>query len=224
MRAFKLGCNVILLRSPAGRLLIDSGSLAHRAAFTRLIRAVKPDALLVTHHHIDHRGNAHVAARCGVPVLAHALDAPYLTGRLFHLPFPLQRPEIGTALVRLHPRVPRTAVRCVHDGEDLLGHTVMHLPGHTRGQVGLLVRGGESVIVADALVSRRGRAHVPLAGYNDDHAQALAALQKIAALDVRTVWCGHGRPLTIQAVRQRALVQREREQTAPDGGETRGHP
>lgn len=180
--------------------MVDTGLLACAPLFARLLRRYRPDALLLTHHHLDHRGGAFLAVRAGVPLRMHALDVPFVTGERFH---GAGLPSVARPLLPLHPRVPRPAIAPIEPGDELLGHTVLHLPGHTHGQVGLLLRGGETALVADALISRDGRAFVPRAAYNDDHSAALATLHVITALPARTVLSSHGDPLPMKAVRDR---------------------
>lgn len=199
--------NVFLLSSPQGRVVVDTGALTYAPAFGRLLRQFQPDAVLVTHAHVDHAGGAFVAARLGLPVLAHPLEHPHLTGERHELPYPAGMPRVGAIISRLHPKVPARALRSVEAGEDLWGWEVIHLPGHSHGQIGLLRNG--VLIAADAVLSApdgRGgmRAALPHAPYNADHAQAIHTLRQIAELDLRVIVPGHGGPLTPQQVRERA--------------------
>jgi glyoxylase-like metal-dependent hydrolase (beta-lactamase superfamily II) len=197
-----LYANVYLLSSPAGRLMVDAGALPYAPRLARLLSAFEPDALLLTHAHVDHAGGAWLAARRGVPLLAHPLERPQLTGQVHELPYPAGRPDLGRLVSRAHPKVPARAVQSVHPGEEVLGWTVVHLPGHTPGQIGVL-RGGV-LVAADAVVASAGGAHLPRAAYNADHAQALQTLRSMAAMDLRAVLPGHGGPLTPQQIRRRA--------------------
>ncbi|MFC6666712.1 MBL fold metallo-hydrolase [Deinococcus radiopugnans] len=51
-----LYANVYLLSSSAGRLLVDAGAWPYAARFDRLLRDFNPDAVLLTHAHVDHSG------------------------------------------------------------------------------------------------------------------------------------------------------------------------
>lgn len=198
-----LHANVYLLHSPAGRLLVDAGSPLHAAAFARLLHAFRPDALLVTHAHLDHLGGAFLAARLGLPVLAHPLEVPRLTGREADLSYPAGRPGVARALFGAAPKVPAGMVSAVQEGDRVLGWEVLHLPGHTAGQIGLWRDG--HLIAGDAVLAGPDGAHLPKPKYNADHAQALATLKRVAGLDARVVWPGHGGPLTPAQVRARAV-------------------
>ncbi|SMB80616.1 MBL fold metallo-hydrolase [Deinococcus hopiensis] len=197
-----LYANVYLLHTPEGRVMVDSGSLAHTPRFARVLRDFRPDALLLTHAHVDHSGGAFLAARSGVPILTHPLECPLLTGQEHHLPYPAGAPRVGQIISRLHPKVPPSALRAVLPGEHVYGWEVLPLPGHSRGQIGLL-RGGV-LIAGDAVISGPNGAHLPRPAYNDDHAQAVQTLRLLTELDLRVILPGHGGPLTPQQLRERA--------------------
>ncbi|MDB5046864.1 MAG: hypothetical protein JWQ08_2914, partial [Deinococcus sp.] len=203
----RMYANVLLLSSPQGRVVVDSGALPYAPAYARLLRQFRPDAVLITHAHVDHAGGAFMAARLGLPVLAHPLEHPQLTGQRHELPYPAGNPQLGAILSRLHPKVPAHTLTAVEAGQDVLGWKVVHLPGHSHGQIGLLRNG--VLVAADAVLSApdgRGgmRAALPHAPYNADHAQALQTLRHIAEMEVRIILPGHGGPLTPEQVRERA--------------------
>ena len=202
VRVHRLYANVYLLSSPAGRLLVDAGAWPYAARFDRILGQFSPDAVLLTHAHVDHSGGAWRAARRGIPVLAHPLEHPQLTGEVHNLPYPAGRPDIGRLVSRAHPKVPSAALHAVHAGETVLGWEVVSLPGHTHGQIGVLRDG--MLVAADAVIGAADGAHLPRAAYNADHAQALDTLKRMAGMDLRTVLPGHGGPLTPEQVRRRA--------------------
>lgn len=195
-----LYANVFLLSTPAGRLLVDSGALSHAPRFGSLLREFRPDALLLTHAHVDHAGNAFLAQRAGVPVLAHALEHAALLGQSHDLPYPAGFPGLGRVISRIHPKL--RSVQAAQPGQDVLGWQVVPLPGHTPGQIGLLRDG--VLIAGDAVVGGADGAHLPRAAYNHDHAQALSTLRGLLDLDLREVWPGHGGCLTPEQIRIRA--------------------
>lgn len=202
VQALTLYANVYLLDTPQGRVLVDSGTLAHAPAFARLLREVRPDAVLLTHSHLDHAGNAWLAARAGVPLLTHPLEHARLTGQRHELPYPAGRPGLGALASRLHPWPRAGQVQATGPGDTLYGWEVVYLPGHTDGQIGL--RRGGVLVAADAVLSSGGGAHLPRAAYNWDHARALRTLQEMADLDLEVILPGHGSPLTPEQVRARA--------------------
>ena len=202
IRIQTLYANVYLLSSSAGRLMVDAGAWPYAARFDRLLRDFQPGAVLLTHAHVDHSGAAWRAARRGIPLLAHPLEHPQLTGEVHDLPYPAGRPELGRLVSRAHPKVAASTLQVVHPGETVLGWKVVALPGHTPGQIGVLM--GGVLVAADAVIGARDGAHLPRAAYNADHAQALQTLQRMAVMDLRAVLPGHGGPLTPEQVRRRA--------------------
>ncbi len=206
VRVQTLYANVYLLSSPAGRLLVDAGAWPYAGRFDRILRDFAPEAILLTHAHVDHSGGAYQAARRGMPLLAHPLEHAQLTGEVHDLPYPAGRPEIGRMVSRAHPKVSTDALHAVHPGETVLGWEIVSLPGHTPGQIGVLMDG--VLVAADAVSGARDGAHLPRAAYNADHAQARQTLQHMAEMDLRAVLPGHGGPLTPEQVRKRAGRQK----------------
>jgi glyoxylase-like metal-dependent hydrolase (beta-lactamase superfamily II) len=90
--------NVVFFGLPNARewVLIDTGipgsALAIVAAAERRFgRGARPVAIVLTHGHFDHVGVVEtLARRWDVPVYAHELELPYLTGGLLiRLPIPV---------------------------------------------------------------------------------------------------------------------------------------
>lgn len=109
------------------------------------------DAVLITHHHPDHAGNAERLRSSGARVLSHPADAPYLRGekRLGHWEHArfLWRPWYALYMLRYLAkgitRVPAVAqLDKLADGEvlDVPGAPrVVHAPGHAAGSCALLL-------------------------------------------------------------------------------------
>ena len=123
------------------------------------------DAVLITHHHRDHAGNAERLRSSGARVLSHAADAPYLRGEK-HLSDRgmvrfLWRPWYAAYILRyLGKGITRTppvaALDKLADGEvlDVPGSPrVVHAPGHTAGSCALFVEDRSLLFSGDALVT-----------------------------------------------------------------------
>ncbi|WP_216319012.1 MBL fold metallo-hydrolase [Deinococcus aestuarii] len=197
------GANTYLLQTDEGTLLVDSGLAGTRERVLAWARASGVKALFLTHHHPDHAGGArHLWESLGLPIYAHALDLPYLTGETPRPPLPI--PVLGRLLNFPVPPVPRAALQTLAEGDTLMGWQVIHLPGHTPGQIGLLRDG--VLVAADALASRRGQAAMGPAFLSADVAQAQRTVRKIADIAPSEVYVGHGPVTTGRSVR--ALADR----------------
>lgn len=206
MQVFSLTANLYLLDTPEGLLLVDSGMPQENQRLLRHLGGRRPVALLLTHHHLDHVGGARMLwERYGLPIYAHPLDIPFISGEARRPPFP-PIPWLGDRIANSPRPLPKEALRPVEEGAVVLGWQVVHLPGHTPGQIGLLREG--VLLAADALrVGARGP-WVPPAMVNHDTQQARRTVGKIARLEAQKIYVGHGPPTTIQRVR--ALAEKLR--------------
>jgi glyoxylase-like metal-dependent hydrolase (beta-lactamase superfamily II) len=172
------------------------------------------DAVLITHHHADHRGNAAKLRSAGARVYAHPADGPYVRGEkelssrgvarflwrpwyAFYMGSYVAKGITGTA--------PVAELHKLEDGEviDVPGSPkVVHAPGHTAGSCALFLENGSLLFTGDALVTLdvvrgpRGRqgpqvVRGPFAGDAD---LALESLAVLAATNAETVLPGHGEP------------------------------
>jgi len=80
------------------------------------------------------------------------------------------------------------------DDGDILpecgGIEVIHVPGHTAGNICLLVEG--SLITGDTLRSRRGKLRPPSSRFSEDSAEALKGLSRLESLDFDAIYVSHG--------------------------------
>ncbi len=85
----------------------------------------------------------------------------------------------------------------LEDGDDLSAYgiegRVLHLPGHSRGSIGILTSEG-ALFCGDLLGNTRGPVLNTLV---DDPAAARASLQRLRSLDVSLVYPGHGEPFPL---------------------------
>jgi glyoxylase-like metal-dependent hydrolase (beta-lactamase superfamily II)/predicted ester cyclase len=200
-------CNVYLLEDDGGVTLFDAGAKtmtrAVAAAGARLggIRRV-----VLGHGHTDHRG---VAPALGVPVLCHAEEVQDAEGSggfrywpegLAGLPAPVR---ILHRLMHRHAwdGGPVEISGTVAEGDEVAGFTVVHLPGHAPGQIGLWRESDRVALSSDCFYTldmwgRNCPPRVPGAVYNHDTEQARASIRKLAALEPAAAWPGHAKPVT----------------------------
>lgn len=215
--------NLFLYRCPGDPsgswVLIDAGLPGSagrivRAAEEWIGQGARLSAIVLTHGHFDHVGALRVLAeRWDVPVYAHRLELPYLTGLS---PYPPPDPTVGggamAALSRFYPRGPIDLGSRVEplpeDGSipKMPGWRWIHTPGHTPGHVSFFRDEDRTLIAGDAFVTtkqesatavltQRPEVHGPPAYYTSDWESARRSVQRLAELEPWRVATGHGPPL-----------------------------
>jgi len=197
--------NAYVIRSGAKWVLVDTST---KYARRRIIRQLPGTlaAIFITHAHRDHAGSMHaVATKTGAPVWASEKDASAVEGKAPE-PIPAQhRDHIMNRLAAGWWEDPHPVARRFNDGEEVAaGFTVVELPGHTPGHVGLWRESDRTVICADTMRSMNFYTGLPQLGempqiFTVDVAEARRSIRKLAALQASTVCFGHGRPLTVDA-------------------------
>src|SRR5450755_348022 len=106
--------NIYLVGRPGGPwVLVDTGTPGNaagirQAAAQRFGRDARPHAILLTHGHRDHAGSAReLAEYWDVPIYAHRLERPYLTGKS---EYPPKDPTAGGAFSVVRLIYPRSTV------------------------------------------------------------------------------------------------------------------
>jgi glyoxylase-like metal-dependent hydrolase (beta-lactamase superfamily II)/predicted ester cyclase len=200
-------CNVFLIEDEGGVTLFDAGARTMvRAVASAGAKLGGIRRVLLGHGHTDHRGTA---PALGVPVLCHpeeVLDAEgsggfrYWPADLAGLPTP-QR-QIHRVLHRMAwDGGPVKISDTVVEGDEVAGFSVIHLPGHAPGLIGLWRESDRLALSSDCFytLDTWGRScppHLPNSIYNLDTEQARASLLKLAALEPAAAWPGHAKPVT----------------------------
>ncbi|MBP1704455.1 MAG: fold metallo-hydrolase [Chloroflexi bacterium] len=213
-RMYQVSC--YLVRAGTGFVLIDTGLATRRAELRRALEAAGcgPGDLrliVLTHGDADHAGNAaHLRDAYGVPVAAHRAEWPAIEQgnmRLSRGEMTFVRRTISSLLFRVAGLRKPDRFRpdlALEDGDDLAGHgldaRVLHLPGHSRGSIGILTAVGD-LFCGDLLTSLGEPEPNSLV---DDPADLQASVERVRDLETRTVYPGHGGPFRMEEVGRQA--------------------
>ncbi|WP_460501830.1 MBL fold metallo-hydrolase, partial [Hymenobacter agri] len=174
-----------------------------------------PEAIILTHGHLDHLGSAReLADHWNVPIIVHPLELPYVTGQAL---YPPRDPTVGGSLAfmsRFFPtQLPNLEDRVqALDADDpstpfLMNWRWLHVPGHAPGQIAFFRDADRVLIGADAFATTNhdsvpailiGKPDISRAGtpFNYDWQAAQKSVQTLAALEPKAIGCGHGPVIT----------------------------
>jgi glyoxylase-like metal-dependent hydrolase (beta-lactamase superfamily II) len=219
--------NVWLIEAQGKRVLVDTGHWSERPALrldlhcAGLKRKGDLDAIVLTHRHSDHAGNAAwLRERFRCPVVCHEADAPFLSGA--------QRPaRLGgrkkawfyeELLCLFEDYWP---ARCVVDdalseGEWKHGFAVSPVPGHTEGS-SMIHHGptqtlfsGDTILAGVPPLRAIEVLRLAVPGFSLDaptsHANVMKFLEKLPP--TRTLCSGHGPAVRGAHQKLKALLER----------------
>ncbi|MFX3675135.1 MAG: MBL fold metallo-hydrolase [Paenisporosarcina sp.] len=147
-------------------VLIDAGTPKSaqkiiEAAKERFGKFAKPKAIILTHAHFDHIGAIlELLEEWDVPIFAHELELPYLTGEKN---YPLPDSTVDKGLIaKISPMFPTEAIDLGDRIKPLPSSGIIphmegwrwiHTPGHTEGHISIFRDADRALIVGDAFVT-----------------------------------------------------------------------
>jgi glyoxylase-like metal-dependent hydrolase (beta-lactamase superfamily II) len=197
--------NVHVVLTDGGVVLVDTGLPGRAPKVARALGEVRRTigdvtTILLTHWHDDHTGGlAELRRRSGATVVAHAVDAPVITGA--ETPEPTRFQRLAGLFLKAAERAPVDDVLTEDGPIDLPGFQAFHTPGHTAGHVSFLLdRGGGLLFAGDAAAGGGGKVRATPKVMTADRVVARASVARLATLDFDVAVFGHG-----TAVRGRAV-------------------
>lgn len=173
-----------------------------------------PTAIYLTHGHFDHVGALEeLLEEWGdVPVFAHTLELPYITGKSA---YPPPDPTVGGGAVAwmsfVYPKGPidlGSNAQAIPQDElpGLPGWRIINTPGHSPGHISFFRDEDRTLIAGDAFVTTKQESFTavllqkeevngPPMYFTADWEQARRSVEALAALEPETVVTGHGTPM-----------------------------
>lgn len=237
--------NVYLIHDPSSNhwILLDTGLSSSAVKIKRVAEElfwpqVTPAAIVLTHGHFDHTGSVkRLADEWDVPIYAHYLEAPYLTGRsAYPPPDPSAGGGLFTILSFLFRRRPidleGRLLLLPEDGTvpGLKEWKYIHTPGHAPGHISLYREHDKVLLAGDAFVTTQQESllavlsqHKKISGppryFTYDWTAAERSVKKLAALNPGVVATGHGKPMEGEELAAlQHLAENFREEAVPVNG------
>lgn len=176
-----------------------------------------PKAIILTHGHFDHVGAViDLVKHWEVPVYAHELEMPFLTGKKS---YPEPDPTVeGGMVAKMSPIFPNEPIDLGNNIEKLPPDGTVpympdfkwiHTPGHTPGHVSLFREKDRALIVGDAFVTvkqeslykvltQKQEISGPPRYFTPDWKAAKESVIKLEALKPSVAVTGHGLPMSGQ--------------------------
>ena len=201
--------NCYLVKTNTGFILVDTGSPGNNRELESKLdeygcKAGNFHLILLTHGDFDHSGNAaYLRKKFNTKIAMLPEDSPmvergdmfltrkkgnFIQSRIVKTMFGFGKSQ------RFTPDLEIT------EGFDLteygLEAEVIHIPGHSKGSIGILVT-DDTLICGDLLESTGGSENPKLNSLMDDLEAANQSIDKLNKLKIDTVYPGHGQPFTM---------------------------
>ena len=213
--------NMYLVHNPSNNkwVLVDAGLKTSAAKIKKVAEHLFwpdtiPAAIILTHAHFDHTGSLKkLAEEWDVPVYAHSLEKPYLTGVSA---YPPPDPSVGGGLMSLlsftYPKGPidisDRLVILPNDGTipDLPEWRYYHTPGHAPGHISLFRQRDRLLLAGDAFVTtcqesafsvmtQKRKLQGPPKYFTYNWSSAERSVKQLASLEPEIAATGHGKPM-----------------------------
>lgn len=160
--------------------------------------------IFITHCHYDHIGGlAYLQTKTDAPTYAHPADIPIIRGE--RPPTYAKPDELGTinrfllkSMVKRQFPTGRVDIE-ITDNQVLdaifPNLTVIHLPGHSDGQIGFWLPDEKLLIGGDVMMHMPFGMIMPTRAASPDWTQAKQSIKRVAEMGIDAICVGHGRPV-----------------------------
>lgn len=194
--------NCYIIENGTNGILVDTGKKEFIDKVIGSCRSYNVKLIILTHAHFDHAENAaQLSDLLGIPIGMNENDRDLI---LSNTDQSLAAKNILGKIV-LSVSLKESAVRSMpgfkpdillHDGDSLSDHginaRIISLPGHTDGSIGIDVD-DKHLVVGDALMNMF---YPTVSMLYHNRGDMLESARKISNIGNRTIYFGHGRPVT----------------------------
>lgn len=183
--------------------MIDTGFILTRSSLKSALKQKELTFknikhIVLTHSHIDHAGNLPLLKKLTkAVVMCHEEEVPFMEHEKrfpkpqhpISLPFYFCEPYLRPAKCEVD-----TALK---DGDIIEEYhlKVIHTPGHTPGSICLYHEPSRALFTGDTLLNHLGILQSASAVFSCDVEQAKFSIEKLADLEINTIYFSHGRTL-----------------------------
>jgi glyoxylase-like metal-dependent hydrolase (beta-lactamase superfamily II) len=207
------GVNIYLIWTASGHILVDAGMPNLGKKLDRMLddASVDPKSvqlIVLTHGHMDHIGSvAYAKEATGGKVLCHRSLAENLKNGKMEQAIPRTR-EVGVRLMNALTKLLKyTGVEPdikMDDEFDLSGYgiagRIIHTPGHSASSISIVLDNGEALI--GDMVREEATGEIGLGAFYEDKQLLIESLEKVAALEPRTIYLSHGDTIDVETLKE----------------------
>lgn len=194
------GSNCYILTNNNSSILIDSGFGGNEDKILKACEGKNVGLIVLTHGHIDHVQNAMtLSKKLNAPIAINEKDVPLLSDNLCQ---PMNSKGFVSGVVRFFSVMSAkgtkleefTIDRLLKEGDSLKDYgidaTILELPGHTKGSIGVKLNNENAIFVGDALM------HMTTARTSmlyENYENMISSAKRIEELGELDIYFGHGK-------------------------------
>ncbi len=194
------GSNCYLLTNNGSSILIDSGFGGNEDKILKACEGKNIRLIVLTHGHIDHVQNAMaLSEKLNAPIAINEKDVPLLSDNLCQ---EMNSKGFVSGVVRFFSVMSAKGTKMgefkiekyLKEGDSLndygIDATILELPGHTKGSIGVKLENDNAIFVGDALMHMTSARTSMLYENYEDMINSAKRIEGLGELDI---YFGHGK-------------------------------